>query len=415
MSNTAEYGKTKRRIYMDCAATTPLDEEVFEAMKPYFGSDFGNPSSIHSSGRTAKRAIENARLKTAEIIGAKSREIIFTGSGTESDNLAIIGAARANRERGNHIIISAVEHKAVIEAAKQLEREGFRADKAPVDSFGRVNADEILSLVKNDTILVSVMYANNETGMVMPVAEIGEKLKKIRGQNKFPLFHTDACQAAGWLPLNVSELNVDLMTLNGSKIYGPKGVGVLYKKRDILLEPIIVGGGQESGLRAGTESVPLIVGFAAALEKAERLRQNESAHLRSLREYFIEELKKRIPEIIINGHPEFNLPTIVYATFPKIEGESLVLMLDEAGVEAATGSACSSNNLEPSYVLRAMGQSDDLIHGSVRFSLSRHTTREEIDYVLSVLPRIVQQLKSVSFLTTKVCKSDERKTAKANM
>lgn len=412
MSNTVEYGKNKKRVYADYAATTALDEEVFEIMKPFFGADFGNPSSIHSSGRAAKRIIENARVKTAGIIGAESREIIFTGSGTESDNLAVIGTARASRARGNHIVISAVEHKAVIEATKQLEREGFRVDKAPVDSFGRVNADEILSLVKNDTILVSVMSANNETGTIMPIAEIGETLKKRRKGDIVPIFHTDACQAAGWLPLNVNNLGVDLMTLNGSKIYGPKGVGMLYKKNDIRLEPIIVGGGQENDLRAGTESVPLIVGFAAAFEKAEYLRQNESARLRTLKEYFAEELKKRTPEVIINGHPEFNLPTIVYATFPKIEGESLVLMLDEAGVEVATGSACSSKDLEPSYVLRAMGQSDDLIHGSVRFSFGRHTTREEIDYILSVLPPIVKQLKSISFLTAN---NYERKTAKANM
>lgn len=412
MFNTAKYGKTKKRVYADYAATTALDEDVFEIMKPYFGADFGNPSSIHSSGRAAKRIIENARIKTAEIIGAKLQEIIFTGSGTESDNLAVIGTARANREKGSHVVISAVEHKAVIESAKQLEREGFRVEKAQVDSFGRVNTDEILSLVKNDTILVSVMSANNETGTVMPIAEIGEALKKRRKGDIFPIFHTDACQAAGWLPLNVSDLGVDLMTLNGSKIYGPKGIGMLYKKNNIRLDPIIVGGGQENDLRAGTEFAPMIVGFAAALEKAERLRQNESARLRPLKEYFILELKKRTPEIIINGHPKFNLPTIVYATFPKIEGESLVLMFDETGVEVATGSACSSKDLEPSYVLRAMGQSDDLIHGSVRFSFGRHTTREEIDYILSVLPSIVKQLKSISFLTAN---NYERKTAKANM
>lgn len=415
MSNTAEYDKTKKRIYMDYAATTALDEEIFEIMRPYFGSDFSNPSSIHSSGRAAKRIIENARIKTAEIIGAEPQEIIFTGSGTESDNLAIIGTARANRARGNHVIISAVEHKAVIEAAKQLEKEGFQVEKAPVDSLGRVNADEILSLVKDDTILISVMYANNETGTVMPVAEIGKKLKRIVGQNGFPLFHTDACQAAGWLPLIVNDLGVDLMTLNGSKIYGPKGVGMLYKKNDVQIEPIIVGGGQENSLRAGTESAPLIIGFAAALEKAERLRQDESARLRPLIRYFTEELSKTIPDIIINGHPDNNLPTIVHATIPQIEGESLLLMLDERGIEVATGSACSSSDIKPSYVLQAMGQSDDLIHGSIRFSFGRHTTREEINYVLSILPSIVRQLKSVSFLTTKAYKSDERKTAKANM
>ncbi len=389
-----------KTVYLDYAATTPLDEEVFEAMEPYFDGWYGNPSSLHSSGRRARKAIDEARADIAKVLGAESREIIFTGSGTESDNLAILGAARANRARGNHIIISAVEHKAVLEAVHWLEREGFRVSVIPVDRSGMIDVSACLSLVTSETILISVMYANNEIGTIMPVAELAAKIKCYRGLRNFPLLHTDACQAAGLLPLDTRMLGVDLLSINGSKIYGPKGVGALYVREGTALAPILVGGGQERSIRAGTESVPLIVGMSAALAKAERLRQSEAPRLRALQRYFIERLKAQIPDAIVNGHPEQKLPNNVHITIPKIEGESMLLMLDEKGIEVATGSACSALDLRPSHVLRAIGQNADLIHGSIRFSLGRHTRREELDYVLAVFPPIVERLKTISALTT---------------
>lgn len=387
-------------VYLDYAATTPLDDEVFEAMKPYFGKEYGNPSSLHSSGHRAHKAIEEARAEIALVLGAAPSEIIFTGSGTESDNLALLGVARANRAYGNHLIVSAVEHKAVLEAAHQLEREGFRVSVVPVDASGTIDTATVLSLIQSDTICISVMYANNEIGTIMPVAELAWEIRRRRGSNPFPLLHTDACQAAGLLPLDIKALGIDLLSINSSKIYGPKGVGVLYKKTGVILSPIIVGGGQEQNLRAGTESLPQIVGMSTALTKAERLRQSEVPRLHALQTYFIAGLRERIPEIIVNGHPEQKLPNNIHITIPKIEGESMLLMLDEKGIEVATGSACSALDLKPSHVLRAIGHERDLIHGSIRFSLGRHTTKGELDYVLSIFPPIVERLKTISSLTT---------------
>ena len=389
-----------KTVYLDHAATTPLDEEVLSRMLPYFGERYGNPSSMHGSGRRAARAIGDARERVARAIGASPDEVIFTGSGTESDNLALIGAARAYRSSGKRIVISAIEHKAVTEAAGALEREGFEVTVAPVDTRGMIDVAAVAALVRDDTVLVSVMLANNEIGTVLPVAELSEALRERRKKTGFPRIHTDACQAAGHLELNVAELGVDFLTLNGSKVYGPKGVGVLYRRRDARLSPLLVGRRQESGARAGTESVPLIVGVALALEKAERLREREAARLSRLRNFFIAELRARIPSVIVNGHPTRCLPHIVHLTVPGIEGESMVLMLDEAGVEAATGSACSANDLRPSHVLVATGQSDENVHGSVRFSLGRGTTEDELGYVLSVFPPIVQKLRGASALTT---------------
>ncbi len=385
-------------VYLDYAATTPLDAEVSAAMQPYFSELYGNPSSMHASGRRAARAISGAREQMATLIGAHADEIIFTGSGTESDNLGVLGAARANRARGTHIIISAIEHKAVMAAAKELAKEGFEVTIAPVGRTGMISCDALVALVRPDTILVSVMLANNELGTVLPVAELAKKLKARRG-NTSPLLHTDACQAAGHVKIDVGALGVDLLTLNGSKVYGPKGIGVLYKRRGVQIAPVIVGGEQEQGLRAGTESVPLIMGMAAAFEKAEHLREQEAARLGALRNYFIANLRTHIPQIILNGDPEHHVPHIVHVTVPRVEGESMVLMLDEAGVEAATGSACSAKDLKPSHVLIAIGQSEDLMHGSVRFSLGRHTTEAELDYVLSVFPAIVETLTKTSALT----------------
>lgn len=392
----------KQTIYLDHAAAAPLDREVYEAMLPHFGDAYSNPSSMHESGRRAASAIADARGRVARVLDAPPDEIIFTGSGTESDNFAILGAARANRARGAHIIISAIEHKAVMESARVLKAEGFEVSYAPVDIYGVVDPKAIASLVRNDTTLVSVMLANNEIGTVEPLTEIARLLEERKRQSGFPFLHTDACQAAGYLPIDVRALGVDLMTLNGSKSYGPRGIGVLYRKRGVPLAPIVVGGHQENGMRAGTESVPLIVGMAFALEKAEAMRETETHRLSALREYFVQGLRAAIPDIIINGHQREVLPHILHVTVPNIEGESMVLLLDEAGIECATGSACSSNDLRPSHVLSAIGQSDKLIHGSLRFSMGRETDKEAIDYALSVFPGIVSRLRAASALTTKV-------------
>ncbi len=389
-----------KTVYLDHAATTPIDEEVLSLMRPYWGQEYGNASSMHASGRRAARAIDEARHMIAACIHASPDEIIFTGSGTESDNLAVLGAARAYASQGKHIIISAIEHKAVMEAAHILRREGFELTVAPVDRFGMIDTAAIASLVRDDTTLISVMLANNEIGTIEPVAELSRAIRERTKRTGFPLIHTDACQAAGHLSLDVSQLGVDLMTLNGSKLYSPKGIGVLYKRDKVRLSPILVGGGQEKNTRAGTESVPLIMGLAYAFQKAERLREHESARLRALRSYFIEKLRGHIPGILINGHTTETLPHIVHVTVPGIEGESMVLMLDEKGIEVATGSACSAHDLRPSHVLSAIGHHDDLIHGSLRFSLGRGTTRDELDHVLKVLPPIVERLRATSVLTT---------------
>lgn len=389
-------------VYLDYAAATPMDPRILEVMLPYFNGRFGNASSMHGSGRRAAQAIAEAKDTVARVLACAPEEIIFTGSGTESDNLALLGVARANKARGHHLIISAIEHDAVLEAAARLEHEGFEISIAPVLQNGLLDLVAFERLIRDDTILVSVMYANNEIGTIEPITEIAALIKKYRGQTQFPLFHTDACQAAGFLSLNTARLGVDLMTLNGSKMYGPKGIGILYKKDGVRIEPVIVGGEQEHGLRAGTESVPLIVGCAAALSLAESLREDEAARQKELRNYFVDRVRSKIPEAQLNGHPEQRLPNNAHFSFPFIEGESILLMLDRVGVEASTGSACSARDLRPSHVLLALGQSAELAHGSIRFSLGRYTTREELDYCLSVLPGIVQRLNSVSALTATI-------------
>lgn len=403
MSSIAE--SANKTIYLDHAATTPLDSLVLKEMLPYFGSEWSNASSMHSSGRRAAQVIARVRRGVADILGAYPEEIIFTGSGTESDNLAIKGVARANRDHGNHIIISAIEHKAVIESARQLEKEGFVVSILPVDSLGMIDIDACLKLITDKTILVSVMYANNEIGTIEPIKELAEAIRKWRhthGQNMFPLLHTDACQAAGALSLDVHELGVDLMSLNGSKIYGPKGVGTLYKKKTVSIRPILVGGEQEKNLRAGTECLPLIVGFGEALKQADLMKQTENSRLIKLRDYFMDLLIRNIPGVIINGHRTERLPNNVHISIPHIEGESILLMLDRLGIEASTGSACSAFDLKPSHVLMAIGQTAEFAHGSIRFSLGRDTTRGDIDYVLSVFPDITSRLSNISALTAKL-------------
>src|SRR3989344_1374021 len=389
-------------IYLDYAATTPLDPGVLKTMLPYMSAEYGNPSSLHGSGRRAGRAIEETRKKVAGVINALPEEIIFTGSGTESDNLAILGVSRANKAKGNHLIISAIEHKAVLESVNQLKKEGFEVSLLPVNSEGVVDIKKCLELVRDETLLVSVMYANNEIGTIQPIRELSEAIKKKRGRSSFPLFHTDACQAAGYLSLDVCELGVDMMTLNGSKIYGPKGIGILYKRTGVKLEPLIVGGGQEYNLRAGTENISLVVGFGEALLLAEKMKIAESERLTALREYFISRLFEEIPNIVLNGARKERLPNNVHVSISHVEGEAILLMLDEQGIEVSTGSACSANDLKASHVLLAIGQTDELAHGSIRFSFGRDTTKEKLDEALKVLPSVVNKLETISATTVNI-------------
>jgi cysteine desulfurase len=388
------------RIYLDHAAGAPLDLEVSNEMRIYEGGEYGNPSSLYESGRRARWEIEKARTLVAQIIESEPDEVIFTSGGTESDNLAILGVAHAYAHCGRHILLSAIEHKAVIEAGRSLVLQGFDVEYIPVDEYGQIDVRATLALVRKDTILISVMLANNEIGTIEPIADLARELRTVRGGSVFPLLHTDACQAAGYLPISVGALGVDLMTLSGSKIYGPKGVGILYRKKHVQLKPLLCWGAQQGGVRPGTEPTPLIVGFATALRKAEELRVSEVARLEALRQWFIEELKMRIPGLRINGHLVEHLPHIVHVTVPAIEGESMVLMCDASKIEVATGSACSSYDLSPSHVLRAIDVSSDDVHGSLRFSMGRSTTKKQLEYVLHVFPHIVQQLRNATALTT---------------
>jgi len=394
-----------KTIYLDHAASTPLEPRVREAMLPYLETEFGNPSSFHGLGKKAKDAIDEARASIAKLLEVKSDELIFTSGGTESINLAILGAARANSKHGKHLITSAIEHHAVLGAMEHLEKkEGFMVTVLPVDEFGRVSVAEVEKAIRPDTILISIMLANNEIGTVEPVAEIGKMLgerlrESERGGEKgsfSPLLHTDACQAAGALSIKPKLLGVDLLTINGSKIYGPKGSGLLYVRAGVKIEPIMFGGFQERGLRPGTENVGNIVGLAKALEIAFAEREAESKRLTALRDEFIVGLKTRVPKIRLNGHPTERLPNNVNVSILDIEGEALTLYLDAKGIEASTGSACTSTSLDPSHVILATGLPYEAAHGSIRFTLGRSTTKADLDYVLEVLPSLVEKLRAMS-------------------
>jgi len=432
-----------------------MDKRVKKAMEPYWTENFGNPNALYKEGLIARSAVETAREDIAKVLGARAKEIIFTNGGTESDNLAIFGITGGMKQNFSrftlprsgagsdatqnfasfrpHVITTKFEHHAVLNSCKRLEKEGFEVAYLDVGKEGVVNPEDVKRALRPETILVSIMYANNEIGTVQPIREIAKVIRDFRKQGAakqnfsrftlprsgagsdasqnfalprlsavFPYFHTDACQAPGYLDINVERLGVDLMTINGSKIYGPKGIGLLYAKNGIKLEPLLYGGEQERKLRPGTENVPAIVGLAEALKIAEQEREKESARLVKLRDYFINRLLGEIPKTVLNGHPTQRLPNNINVSILDAEGESIVLYLDEAGVACSTGSACASESLEPSHVILAIGKPRAYAHGAARFSLGRATTKKDIDYVMKVLPDIIKKLRMFSPVNIKI-------------
>lgn len=390
-----------QNIYFDHAATTPVDPRVLEKMLPYFTDNFGNPNSQHAFGRRAVTAVDEARDTVAKCIGAKPSEIYFTSGGTESDNWAMRGAAHALANRGKHLIISAVEHPAMLSAAKELQREGFEVTPAPVDGYGTVDLAKLEEAIRPDTVFIGVMAANNEVGTLQPVKEIAA-LAKARGI----AFFTDAVQAAGTLEVNVKELGADMLSLSGHKFYGPKGVGVLYVRSGLKLARLVAGGHQERGMRGGTTNVPGIVGLAEALRLSQEHLHENAAYVAGLRDRFVARVQKEIPFVKYNGHPENRLPGNANFSFRYIEGESLLFSLDLAGIAVSSGSACSSGSLEPSHVLLAMGVPEGLAHGSIRFSFGRENTAGEVDYAVDRLKEIVVRLRALSPLFPKELKNE---------
>ena len=389
-------------IYLDNAATTKTDPRVAKIIEFYSTKTYGNAGSLHKAGREAKAIISDARKTIAKILNCKPGEIIFTGSGTESDNLAVFGSARANKKFGNHIITSTIEHHAVLYSCEQLEKEGFKVTFVKVDKDGILILDDFKKTIGDNTIFVSVMYANNEIGTIQPIEEIGKIIKEVRAEREKRgimtpiIFHTDACQAAGYLDLDVQKLGVDLLTLNGSKIYGPKGTGVLYVRTGVKVEPMIFGGGQEEGKRSGTENTPGIVGLAEALKIVQEKKEKESQREKKLRDYFIKEIQKNVSKVVLNGHVEKRLPNNINISILDIEGEAMLLWLDKYGVCVSTGSACDSQSLDPSHVILALGRPYEYANGNLRFTLGRKTTKKELDYILKVLPKIVKELRRIS-------------------
>lgn len=385
-----------RFIYLDHAATTPVHPEVVEAMLPFFTEKYGNPSSIYSAAREARKALDRARSGIAEILGCDPSEIIFTSGGTESDNLALKGVAFANRHKGNHIITTQVEHHAILHTAEYLEKRfGFQVTYLPVDRYGTVDLVALEKAITADTILISVMYANNEVGTIQPISEIS-RLARDRGIT----FHTDAVQAGGSLDLNVDKLGVDMLSLSAHKFYGPKGIGLAYVRKGTNFWPQQQGGGQERGRRAGTENTAYIIGLATALKLAYEGLESNNAHAARLRDRLIEGISGRVPEAYLTGHPTHRLPNNASFVFDYVEGESILLGLDLQGIGASSGSACSSGALEPSHVLKAMGIPADRAHGSLRLTTGLDNTEEDIDHVLEVLPGIVERLRAMSPLVS---------------
>lgn len=380
-----------KRVYLDYSATTPTHPEVVKAMLPYFTEVFGNPSSIYSYALEAREAMEEARVKVADLIGARSEEIVFTSGGTEADNFALKGVTSVIEPKGNHIITSSIEHHAVLETCKFLERRGFRLTYLPVDEYGMVNPGDVRKAITDKTILISIMHANNEMGTIEPIAEIA-RIAREAGV----YFHTDSVQTVGHIPVNVNELGVDLLSMSAHKLCGPKGVGALYIRKGTKLVPFMHGGEQERSRRASTQNVSGIVGFGKAVELAQQAMSGEAERLTCLRDALIKGLLERIDHVRLNGHPVMRLPNNVNISVDYVEGESMVLNLDLEGVCASTGSACTSSTLEPSHVLLALGLPPEQAHGSLRFTLGRWTAEEDIERVLDVLPRIVAKLRAMS-------------------
>lgn len=381
-----------QKVYLDNAATTKVRDEVVEAMLPYFTEYFGNPSSLHLFAREAGKGLDTARAQVAKALNAKPEEIIFTGGGSESDNMALRGIPEAYKKKGKHVITSAVEHHAVLHTLEAMEKEGrVEVTYLPVDEYGMVTAEQVEKAIRPDTVLVSIMFANNEVGTIMPIEQIGETCKK-----HGVLFHTDAVQAVGHVPVDVEKMHIDLLSLSGHKFHGPKGVGALYVRKGVRIPALILGGAQERRKRAGTENVPGIVGMGKAIELATAELEDNAAKMKVLRDRLIFGIPARIPDVKLNGHPTERLPNNVNFSIRFIEGESILLMLDLNGIAASSGSACTSGSLDPSHVLLAMGLPHEVAHGSLRLTLSEFTTPEEIDYVLDTLPPIVEKLRAMS-------------------
>ncbi|MBM4451677.1 MAG: cysteine desulfurase NifS [Chloroflexi bacterium] len=380
-----------KRIYLDYAATTPVHPEVVKAMLPYFSDTFGNPSSIYHLGQEARDAIEKSRNSVATLIGARSDEIVFTGSGTEADNYALKGIAFANCDKGNHIITSTIEHHAVLETCTFLEKQGFSVTYLQVDKYGLVDPDDVKKAITSKTIIISIMHANNEIGTIEPIAEIG-KIAREAGV----YLHTDAVQTTGHIPTNVDELKVDLLSISAHKLYGPKGTGCLYIRKGTKINSFMHGGHQENGRRASTENVPGIVGLGKATEIAHQQRDTEAVRITALRNRLLDGILNKIEDTRLNGHPVLRLPNNINILVNYVEGEAMLLLLDQEGICVSTGSACSSSDLGPSHVLMALGLSPYEAHGSLRFTLGKWTTDEDIDYVLEVFPPIVARLRAMS-------------------
>ena len=390
----------QREIYLDHAATTPLRAEALQAMLPYLQDAFGNPSSIHAVGQRARKALEDARDVVAKALECRANEVVFTSGGTESDNAAIKGGAMALRPTGNHVITTAIEHHAVLHTCHQLEGMGCDVTYIPVDRDGLVDPRDVLDAVTDGTVLVSVMYANNEIGTVQPVAEIARLVKeRAKEQGRTILVHTDAVQAAGYLDLSVKTLGVDMLSLSGHKFHGPKGAGVLFVRRGTPFSPLLMGGGQERERRSGTENVPAIVGMAEALRLAELEREAASTHSAALRDRLAAGIMELVPGTILNGHPTNRLPNNVNVCFPGLEAEPVLLGLDLKGIYASSGSACSTASLEPSHVLTAIGRPADIARGSLRVTVGRATTEDDVDYFLETLPPLVQRLREMPSFT----------------
>ncbi len=393
------------QIYFDNSATTKLDEEVLKEMMPYLTEDYGNASSIYKLGRESRKAIEEARERIAKAIHAEPNEIYFTSGGSEADNTIIRGVAYQYKNKGNHIITSKIEHPAVLETCKQLEKEGFEVSYIGVDEKGRINLEELKNVIKPETILISIMFANNEIGTIQPVDEIG----KIAKEHQI-IFHTDAVQAVGTLDIDVKDMNIDSLSMSSHKFYGPKGIGALYVRKGIVFQKFMNGGHQERGKRAGTENTAAIVGMGKAIELAYEHVEEHRNHLKELRDYYISQIQERIPYIKINGEPENGLPGLSNISFRFIEGEGILLNLDLKGISASSGSACTSGSLDPSHVLLAIGLPHEIAHGSIRISMGKYNTKEEVDYLIEQMVEIIGRLRAMSPLYEKFLEEEKNGT-----